>query len=170
MGSDVLHFCIVREQIIAPVVPKAVRWIVDSDLEALARSFHEEQDQGWTIEEWLELRNEGYLYCGHFSGSRLCSMAGIWKRAPDVWEVIAVNTRTGCRRRGMARAVVHFAVRHILEHVMVASYTTLSNNVGSIHTAQSLGFRPCANLIGIGNWCALSGRPAARAPECPLHV
>jgi RimJ/RimL family protein N-acetyltransferase len=170
MGDRYVHLCVTREWLVAPQDLKPVRWIVDSDAEAFAEPLHAGQDRGWTLEEWLELQQEGYVYCGRFLDGRLCALAGVWKRAPDVWEVIAVHTRDGYTRKGLAKAVARFAADHILNNVQVASYTTTDGNVASIRTAQSVGFRYCTNLVGREKWCAVAGRPPDRREPCPLTL
>jgi ribosomal protein S18 acetylase RimI-like enzyme len=95
-------------------------------------------------------------------------MAGVWKRMPDVWEVIAVGTKEAYQRRGLGKAVVAFAADHILNHVPVATYTTGAENTASIRTAESVGFRRCLNMVGCENWCMRKPRPEATGRPCPL--
>jgi len=163
-----VHLCVTRERLVAPDDLHQVRWIVDSDSEAFGEPFQAGQDRGWTLEEWLELKQQGYSYCGCFQGKRLCSVAGVWRRAPDVWEVIAAGTKDEYRRRGMAKAVVYFAADRVLNHVKAASYTTSPDNIASTRTAQSVGFSYCVNLVGKQKWCALEARPLVGAEKCPL--
>lgn len=168
MSPGYVHLCVTREWLLAPQGLRPVRWIADGDADAFAEPLHAAQVRGWTLDEWRQLEREGYLYCGCFLGERLCAQAGVWKRAPDVWEVIAVHTRDGYTRQGLARAVVRFAAHHILGNVRVASYTTTGDNVASIRTAQSVGFRHCANLVKGEKWCALDERPPDPRGPCPL--
>ena len=148
----------------------AVRWITEEDADIFIEPFRADQDHGWTLEEFQVLKREGYLYCGIFVDGRLCSMAGVWKRASDVWEVIAVGTREECQHRGMAKSVVAFAAEHILQHVKAASYTSRKDNAASIHTAQSVGFRHCTNVANNDKWCENNPRPSAGDVTCPLII
>ena len=166
MGKYV-HLCVTRENI-QPADLWYVRWVAENDAEIFAKPFLKGQDHGWTLEEFRQLQSEGYSYCGIFLGGRLCSIAGLWKRAPDVWEVIAVGTREEHRRRGMARSAVYFMADYILQHVKVASYTSGKNNVASIRTAQSVGFRYCTNVVDNEKWCVNGPRPPVENVRCPL--
>ena len=168
MGKYV-HLCVTKEAI-HPADLWAVRWITENDSEAFAEPFLKVGERGWTVEEFRELKSAGYSYCGIFLHNRLCSVAGVWKREPDVWEVIAVGTRPEYRRRGMARSVVHFVAEHILQHVRVASYTANEKNMASIRTAQSVGFRYCTNLVDGDKWCAKDPRPTRNNLNCPLCI
>lgn len=154
-----VHLCITRECLITPPNPQPVRWITDDDIEALAEPFQAGQDRLWSPEDWSELKEQGFVYAGHFRGSRICSIAGVWKWEPDIWEVIGVATREEYKRMGLARAVVHFVADYILSTGRLASYTPESNNIASIRTALSVGFRPCTRLVGNEKWCRTGDRP-----------
>jgi predicted GNAT family acetyltransferase len=162
-----VHLCVTRE-LILPVDLWAVRWLSEDDHEAFVKPFLKGQDHGWTLEEFRELRDQGYTYCGIFLGGRICSSAGLWKRAPDVWEVIAVVTKEEHRHRGMATSVVHFVADYILQHVRAASYTSRESNLTSIRTAQSVGFKYCPNIVDNDKWCAKYPRPNLGNVNCPL--
>ena len=162
-----VHLCVTKE-LLQPVDLWAVRWLTGGDARAFAEPFQRGQERGWTLEEFRQLQDAGYSYCGILLSGRLCSTAGLWKRAPDVWEVIAVGTKEEYRRRGMARSVVHFIADHILQHISVASYTSRESNTGSIRNAESLGFRYCTNLVNDEKWCVAKLRPSACHADCPL--
>ncbi len=166
------HLCVTKE-IIRSADLWAVRWITEGDSEAFVEPFWKGGERGWTIEEFRELQESGYSYCGIFLNGRLCSIAGVWRRRRDVWEVIAVGTKQEYRHRGMARSVVHFAAEHILQHVKVASYTARESNIASIRTAQSVGFRYCTNIVDNNKWCIKIPRPSGDTgdnPSCPLCI
>lgn len=162
-----VYLCVTKE-LIQPPDLWVVRWLTEDDAEAFAEPFHKSQDHGWTLEEFRQLQEEGYSYCGILLEGRLCSVAGLWKRAPDVWEVISVGTREEYRSRGMARSVVHFVADYILQHVKVASYTSREANTASIRTAQSIGFRYCMNTVDGERWCATHPRSPTGNEYCPL--
>ncbi len=168
MEQQHVHLCVTRERLITLPNPQPVRWITDGDIAALAEPLRAGQGRGWSPAEWLELKEQGFLYAGHFRGNRLCSRAGVWERERDVWEVIAVATREGFRRVGLAQAAVHFAADYILDAGRVATYTTTSDNVASIRTALSVGFRPCTKLVGGEKWCATGDRPCDCDGFCAL--
>lgn len=167
MSEKCVHLCVTRE-LLRPANLWAVRWITEDDADIFIEPFREDQDHGWTLEEFRTYKKEGYRYCGIFVDGRLCSVAGVWKRTSDVWEVIAVGTREEYKRRGMARSVVAFAAEHILQHVKAASYTSRKTNTASIYTAQSVGFRYCVNIVKNGKWCESNPRPPAGEMACPL--
>jgi len=162
-----VHLCITRE-LLRPADLWVVRWLTEYDAEAFVEPFQKGQDHGWTLEEFRQLQDEGYSYCGVLLAGRLCSVAGLWKRAPDVWEVIAVVTKEEFRRRRMATSVVHFVADYILQHRHVASYTSRETNIASIRTAQSVGFRYCINMVGDEKWCAMDPRHSVEKIHCPL--
>ena len=162
-----VHLCVTRE-LIQPADLWAVRWLTEDDVQSFAEPFQRDQDHGWTLEEFQQLQNDGYSYCGILIDGRLCSVSGLWKRAPDVWEVIAVGTKEEYRRRGMARSTVHFVADYILQHARVASYTSRETNIASICTAQSVGFRYCTNVVNGEKWCSADPRPLAENASCPL--
>ena len=169
MSGENVHLCVTRAELIRPADMWSVRWLTEDDLGLFDEWFQRMGDQaGWELEEWRQLQSEGYSYCGILSDGRLCSIAGLWKRAPGVWEVIAVGTREEYRRRGMAKSVVHFVAEYILQHVKVASYTSRKRNLASIRTAQSVGFRYCTNIVDNEKWCAKHPRPPLKDVDCPL--
>ena len=162
-----VHLCVTKE-LIQPADLWVVRWLTEDDAQAFAEPLWESGARGWTLEEFRQLQSEGYSYCGILLNGRLCSMAGFWRRAPDVWEVIAVGTRSEYRRRGMARSVVCFIADYILQHVKVASYTSRKANTASIRTAQSIGFGYCTNTVDGEKWCAMASRASIENASCPL--
>ena len=164
------HLCVTKPDLIRPANIWQVRWITEDDYDAFNEPFHKNQDHGWTMDEFRELQSEGYSYCGVFLGGRICSIAGLWKRAHDVWEVIAVGTREEYMRRGMASSVVYFIADYILNYHEAASYTSRKDNTASIHTAQSVGFRYCTNICHDDKWCASDPRPCVCESICPLIV
>ena len=169
MSERSVHLCVTRETL-RPVDLWVVRWITEKDQKTFAEPFQRGQDHGWALEEFQHLRDLGYMYCGIFLKERLCSVCGVWKRADDVWEVIAVGTKEEFRKRGMACSTVYFAADHILQHVKVASYTSRASNTASIRTAQSVGFEFCRNVVNNEKWCASNPRPPLEEPNCPLMI
>jgi RimJ/RimL family protein N-acetyltransferase len=165
-----LHLCVTKENLIAPAVAQPVRWITDDDIEALAEPFDSRQDQLWSPKDWAELRDQGYLYAGHFRDKRLCSVAGVWKWEEDVWEVIGVATKDEYKRLGLAKAVVHFVAGYILDSGRIATYTPEKHNIASIRTALSVGFHPCTRLVGNEKWCRTGNRPDHCDGVCPLQL
>lgn len=166
-AEQLVHLCVTKESLKPPDL-WVVRWLTENDEKAFAEPFQKWQTHGWTLEEFRQLRDEGYLYCGILLDGHLCSVAGLWKRAPDVWEVIAVGTKERYRRRGMARSVVHFVADYILQHIGVASYTSRETNIASIRTAQSVGFKYCTNISDNDKWCIRDSRPSIEKADCPL--
>jgi len=169
MSEKCVHLCVTEEHL-RPASLWAVRWITEDDSDIFIEPFRKDQDHGWTLEEFRTFKKEGYLYCGIFADGRLCSVSGVWKRASDIWEVIAVGTREEYQRRGMAKSVVAFAAEHILQHVQAASYTSRKSNIASIRTAQSAGFRYCANIVNNDKWCENNPRPSTGDVTCPLVI
>jgi len=152
MNEKMMHLCVTKE-LFNPANIWLVRWINEDNYEAFSKPWGKGV-QGWTLEEWRRLQKEGYSYCGVLLNGNICSIAGVWKRACDVWEVIAVGTKEKYRRQGMAKSVVSFITEYILQHVNVASYTSRESNIASIRTAQSVGFRYCTNIVDHDKWCA----------------
>jgi len=168
MDTKNAHLCIIKSELIKPNNAWQVRWITDDDHKAITEPFRKWQDRGWTMEEFQQLREGGYVYCGIFLDGRICSIAGLWKRAEDVWEVIAVGTRDEYMRQGMAKSCVYFIADYILQNRKVVSYTAGETNIASIRTAQSVGFKHCTNIINDDKWCAQDPRPDIKDVICPL--
>jgi hypothetical protein len=168
MGEKYVHLCLTKSELNRPDNIWYARWITENDAKAFSEPFMKGQEYGWTLKEFQELQNMGYSYCGVFLNQRLCSIAGLWKRSSDVWEVIAVGTKEEYRHNGMAKSVVYFIANDILQHIDVASYTSRENNKASIHTAQSVGFNFCTNIINNDKWCANSPRPFVTDAKCHL--
>ena len=168
MGEKNVHLCLIKHELVRPTDMWYVRWITENDAEAFSKPFMKGQEHGWTLEEFQELQNMGYSYCGVFLNGRICSISGLWKREPDVWEVIAVGTKEEYRLKGMAKSVVYFMADHILQNVSVASYTSSESNLASINTARSVGFKFCASIVNNDKWCANNPRPIVANRKCHL--
>jgi len=168
MNTKDAHLCVTKSELNQPKNMWQVRWITDDDHKAITEPFRKWQDRGWTLEEFQQLREEGYLYCGVFLDGRICSIAGLWKRAEDVWEVIAVGTREEYMRQGMAKSCVYFIADYILQNRKAASYTARESNIASVRTAQSVGFKYCANMVNNDKWCAHNPRPDVKDVICYL--
>lgn len=162
------RLCVTKSELIRPTDIWQVRWITEDDHEIFTKPFWKWVDRGWTLEEFRQWQSDGYSYCGIFLDEWICSVAGLWKRAEDVWEVIAVGTREEYQHKGMAKSCVYFMAEYILQHCEVASYTARENNIASIHTAQSVGFKYCTNTVDNDRWCAHSPRPSVKDVICPL--
>lgn len=168
MGEKYVHLCVTKPELVRPTDIWYVRWVTEDDAEDFAESFMKGKDHGWTLEDFRELQNMGYSYCGVFLNGRICSISGLWKREPDVWEVISVGTKEEYRLKGMAKSAVYFMADHILQNVDVASYTSNESNLASINTAQSVGFKFCTNIINNDKWCANNPRPIVIDAKCHL--
>ncbi|HEY3291393.1 MAG TPA: GNAT family N-acetyltransferase [Anaerolineae bacterium] len=169
MEQQHVHLCVTCKQLITPPDMQPVRWITNDDVEALAEHFQSGREGVmWSPEEWSDLMEQGYLYAGHFRGNRLCSIAGVWKWEPDVWEVINVATKDGYQRMGLAKATVHFVAKYILGEGKVATYTPMSDNIASIRTALGVGFHYCTRLVGNEKWCKTGDRPLNCDGLCSL--
>jgi predicted GNAT family acetyltransferase len=168
MGEKYVHLCLIKPELISPDNLWYVRWVTEKDAKALAEPFMKGQKRGWKLEEFQELQNMGYSYCGVFLNGKICSISGLWKREPDVWEVIAVGTKEEYRLKGMAKSVVYFMADHILQNVDVASYTSSESNLASINTARSVGFKFCTSIVNNDKWCANNPRPIVANRKCHL--
>jgi RimJ/RimL family protein N-acetyltransferase len=168
MGNMLAHFRVIRECLLAPEGLQPARWITEGDFDARSEPFCKRASARWTREQWAEFREQGYRFCGHFQDGRLLSMAGVWPRERDVWEVIGVGTRDGYMRCGQGKCVVCLAAEYIILNGRVASYTTSPDNIASIRTAQSVGFKRCTSLVANEKWCAMTTRPVGQSGSCPL--
>ena len=168
MEEKNVHLCLTKSELTCPDNLWYARWITEKDAKAFSEPFMKGQEHGWTLEEFQELQNMGYSYCGVFLNQRLCSIAGLWKRSPDVWEVIAVGTKEEYRYKGMAKSVVYFIANNIFQHINVASYTSSESNLASINTARSVGFKFCTSIVNNDKWCANNPRPIVANRKCHL--
>ena len=119
----------------------SVRWLDrDADFE-LAREFWLALQQELTYPEWVEAHVLGYTYAAIVEEGKVISCAAVWRYSEQAWEVAAVVTRDGYRRRGYAKQVVAFVTAYILRNGRLATCTTHDDNTAMIATAKSVGFK-----------------------------
>ncbi len=90
--------------------------------------------------EWEQIARDGYRYAGIVESGAIVSIAAAWKRSTTEWELAAVSTREGHRRRGYAARTCAFVTAHILGEGRHATCTTRLDNEAMIATALKLGF------------------------------
>lgn len=93
-----------------------------------------------TEEEWSSFERDGYTYCATAEGKMILAIAAVWRCSDSAWEVAAVSTREGFRQRGLAKSVVSFATRHILEAGKLATCTTGEENLAMRKTVEAVGY------------------------------
>jgi ribosomal protein S18 acetylase RimI-like enzyme len=134
-------FC--TEETFRPFHMDCVRWWSWSEWE----DYYRMTDGMWpsssphTREDWEHARREGYTYCAAIVDGRNVATAAVWRRSDDEWEVAAVGTAPGFRRRGYGKAVVSFITDHIIAHGRTATIGARPGNVAMLETARSVGFR-----------------------------
>jgi hypothetical protein len=93
-----------------------------------------------TQEIWREAQQQKYMYGALIEGQQIQAMAAVWKYSDTAWEVAAVRTRRGIRRRGYAKAVVSFVTAYILVGGRLATCSMAGDNIAMQRTAESIGF------------------------------
>ena len=94
----------------------------------------------YTIEDWLQAQAGGYQYCVTYLDGIAAASGAVWKYSEDAWEVAAIGTPEVNRRKGLARSVVCFVTKYVLEQNRKATLTTHINNVGMRALAESVGY------------------------------
>ncbi|MHB0858200.1 MAG: GNAT family N-acetyltransferase [Anaerolineae bacterium] len=117
----------------------AARWLDWEEDYALARDLWPEP--GLAKETWLEARDLGYRYCAVVEAGEIRAIAAVWRNTEEAWELSAVYTRPGYRRRGYGRAACAYATAAILEAGRTATCTTREGNAAMRATADALGYR-----------------------------
>lgn len=135
-----IHLTCTQEEFTPPEY-SSVRWLErDADYE-LARELCAACKQDLSYSEWVEAHDLGYTYAGIIEEGKLISCAAVWRYSEQAWEVAAVVTRDGYRRRGYSKQVIAFVTAHILEQGRRPTCTTNDDNIAMIATARSVGFR-----------------------------
>ena len=133
-----------RPQTFRPAPHPRVRWLDRRSDFDLAREAWQASGIAIAPADWDDWRRQGFRYRGIVDDGRLVASAAVWTCSPAAWELAAVHTRVGYRRRGHARAVCSFATAHILAHVATATCTTRADNTPMLELAAALGFRRTA--------------------------
>ena len=124
-----------------PVPAVDVHWLtLDDDFDFVRTAWAE--DPTFKRADWDRLHAEGYTFCVVREVDAVLSRAAVWRRSEEEWEVAAVWTRTDCRRRGLAKAVVSTATASVLEHGRIATLHALAENLAMLRVAASVGFVP----------------------------
>ncbi len=100
-----------------------------------------------THTDWVEAHNLEYTYAAIVEDCRIISCAAVWRYSEEAWEVAAVITREGYRRRGYSKRMAAFVTRHILQNGRRATCTTNDDNAAMLATAKSVGFRVSATYV-----------------------
>ncbi|HEY3289962.1 MAG TPA: GNAT family N-acetyltransferase [Anaerolineae bacterium] len=125
---------------LTPIDCSAVRWL-DRDVDFdLARELWAALQQELTYADWVEAHNLKYTYAAIVEYGKVISLAAEWRYFESAWEVAAVVTREGYRRRGYSKRVVAFVTAHILQNGRRPTCTTRDDNTAMLATAKSVGF------------------------------
>ncbi|MAF10940.1 hypothetical protein CMK11_10875 [Candidatus Poribacteria bacterium] len=153
---------ICRENGPTPGRSDACRWLdIPRDIPVLNEYWSRSGGSGMADEEWEQIARDGYRYAAIVEGGRIVAIAAAWRRSAGEWELAAVSTREGFRRRGHATAVCAFITAHILAEGRHATCTTRLDNAGMIATALKLGY--CR--VDDAHTCECPARAAGRVAE-----
>lgn len=119
----------------------AVRWLARETDYALARELWATRGQELSEADWCDAHDLGYTYAGIIVEGKLVACAAVWRYSEQAWEVAAVMTREGYRRRGYSKQVVAFVTAYILQQGRRPTCTTSDDNIAMLATARSVGFR-----------------------------
>ncbi|HVE91327.1 MAG TPA: GNAT family N-acetyltransferase [Actinomycetota bacterium] len=133
--EDLALWCDART--FTPVRDHPVRWLDwEKDFELAV-----ELDNSVSLESWLNVRDQGFVYCAVVKGDRALARAALWTYSESRWEVAAVRTREECRGRGMAKSVVSFVTAHILAAGRAPTLHTQPTNLAMLRAAKAVGFQ-----------------------------
>jgi ribosomal protein S18 acetylase RimI-like enzyme len=140
----------------------ACRWLaIPRDIALLNEYWRGSGGPALGDEEWGQIARDGYQYAAILDGGRIVAIAAVWKRSAGEWELAAVSTREGFRRRGLATAVCSFVTAYILAEGRHATCTTRLDNAPMIATALKLGY--CR--IEDAHTCECAARASGRADD-----
>ena len=102
--------------------------------------------EGLYTEQWsnalCEKRKElDVLAVGAYDGERLVGLAGCSADCVDMWQ-IGIDVLEGCRRKGIASALVSGLALAAMDRGKVPFYCAAWSNIRSVRTAIRSGFRP----------------------------
>ena len=119
-----------------------VRWLdEDCDYE-IAADFWLRRGSPLSRETWQEaIQRYRYCYAGLIHENTVLSTAALIPYSSFAWEVGAVGTDEGHRRKGYGKQACAFVTAAILEEVLIATCTTADDNEAMTRTALSVGFR-----------------------------
>jgi ribosomal protein S18 acetylase RimI-like enzyme len=128
-----------------PAEGVSVRWLEASADYILAADFWSRTDSPLAVETWREAHDRyRYSYAAVVLDGGIVAIAAFLPFSLHAWDVSAVKTDSGFRRKGYGKAVVSFVTASILARVPTATCVTRDDNVAMIRTAQGVGFREAA--------------------------
>lgn len=127
-------------QMFRPVDHYNVRWLDWEADFALSQEFWQAAGSPLAYVDWLAAREASYTYCAIVQADKAVALAAVWRYSERAWEVAAVRTREGYRRRGLGKAVVSFVTQHILDQGRLATCATREDNVAMRKTMEAVGF------------------------------
>jgi len=129
------------KQDLIPVDATGIRWLEPEADYALARAYWRGHGQDLSRDIWEGAHASGYRYAALVREGQILSCAAAWRYSDEAWEVAAVGTLEGFRRRGYATRVVAFVTAYILASGRVATCHTDEDNIAMRATARRVGFR-----------------------------
>ena len=124
-----------------PIPTPGVRWLSPQQDYPLAKAYWAALNQKLAESTWLKAHEFGYQYAAILAEGQVLSCAAIWRFSDTAWEIAAVGTLPGQRRRGHSRQVVAFLTAYTLEAGRTATCSTADENAAMIATAKSVGFQ-----------------------------
>lgn len=130
----------------------STRALVSSDYETFLNYFKQENpeatDLDWLPDYYGDISSKGFVY-GTFEKGRLASVSD----APDMpfmegkIQHTGISTLPQYRGQGYAKKTAYASTRGLIEKGICPQWECDADNLGSIHTALSLGYRLVADVL-----------------------
>jgi len=107
-----------------------------------------------TDKEW----EDGALWQVVMQCGKIISFVALSPVVDNIWEVGMIRTRADCRGKGYARSVLADASAVLLDRDRRILYQARENNVASVRTALSVGYREVFRRIGYEGMLKAEGK------------
>jgi RimJ/RimL family protein N-acetyltransferase len=124
------------------------RWLkVTEDYEAFCECLHEQHPNSVvSIDELLEWKEQGIIYCGIFKDRKIIARAAAEKYSEDKWETADVRVSPLERGKGYAKQICYYVTKYILENNKSATCRTEEYNIPMQHVIKALGYKLVKDL------------------------